>query len=211
MQAQRGEVSGLRHTGQSRHAGIEGQAHSSPLGVAWLAPHSHFECPIVQAARWQPARPGPVHSKLTTVLMAGLQERAAHSGTLLERCSRVITDLQVSQQSRAVEVSPPPPAPPRHNRLPTLLTLAQVDVGGLLWEIDRRQGSSFHEEVAGSLPSILAAAQDASGRGTGEGTGDSGRASPEDAGRQLLLAAEDRVGLLQRAYNTITGLQVGPC
>lgn len=103
--------------------------------------------------------------------------------------------------------------PRRHNRRPLALApAAQVDVGALLWEVDQRQGSNCHEEVAPSLSGILAAAQ-ATAAGSVERTGGSsgsGRASPEDAGWQLLRAAEDRVSLLQRAYTTITGMQVGP-
>jgi hypothetical protein len=67
--------------------------------------------------------------------------------------------------------------------------------------------------VAAGLPDILPAAQEAAA-GAGEKAGGSGssggsrRASPEDAGRKLLQAAEDCISLLQRPYTTITGLQV---
>ena len=148
--------------------------------------------------------------------MAGLDAHAANSGSLLARCSRVITNLQVAPGPARRPPAPPqpPPPPPCHNHPSLAAPAAQVDVGGLLWEIDQRQGSSFHEEVAAGLPGILAAAHAAAagaGEGAGSGSGSNGAsrpASPEDAGRLLLRAAEDRVGLLQRAYVTITGLQV---
>ncbi|PSC71874.1 hypothetical protein C2E20_4799 [Micractinium conductrix] len=75
----------------------------------------------------------------------------------------------------------------------------QVDVGGLLWELDQRFGSSFHEEVAAALPAVLAA-RAVPGAAAAVSTAS---ASPE----ALLSAAQERVNLLRRAFDTITGLQ----
>lgn len=78
-------------------------------------------------------------------------------------------------------------------------------MGGLLWEIDQRFGSSFHEEVAASLPTLLAAASAGQAEG-GAAASTHHPASPEEAGQALLAAAQDRLVLLGRAYNVINGL-----
>lgn len=65
--------------------------------------------------------------------------------------------------------------------------------------MDVRLGTSFHQAVAAELPAIhaaVAAAPKASSSGSCGSTG-----------RQLLQAAQQRTALLQRAYDTITGLQ----
>ncbi|KAL4425947.1 hypothetical protein ABPG75_009963 [Micractinium tetrahymenae] len=101
-------------------------------------------------------------------------------------------DGHVADQSRLLQ------------RASGVIQALQVDVGGLLWEIDQRFGSSFHEEVAASLPTVLAAA--AAGPAESAGAGTHQPASPEEAGEALLAAAQDRLALLGRAYAVIDGL-----
>lgn len=131
-----------------------------------------------------------------------LEERAVASGELLKRAQRVVADLQVRRRCRPAAATALPAAllpffnPPRQ-----LLPPFQTDVGGLLWELDQRLGSTFSEAVAERLPAIQAAAA------APPAPSPRAPASPADAGRQLLQAAQERAALLQRAYNTIAGLQ----
>lgn len=77
----------------------------------------------------------------------------------------------------------------------------QTDVGGLLYELDTRLGTSFHEAVVAQLPAIRSAAAAAAASASRS------RPSGTASGHQLLQAAQQRTALLQRAYDTISGLQ----
>ena len=126
----------------------------------------------------------------------GLEDRVAASGELLQRAQSVVAHLQVGRAAggRACRTSPACP-----QLVPPLPPLLQTDVGGLLYELDARLGTSFHQAVVAELPAIhaaAAAAPSASSSGSSGGTG-----------RHLLQAAQQRTALLQRAYETITGLQ----
>ena len=132
-------------------------------------------------------------------LSGGLEERTAQDGALLARATGVIASLQV-RRPPAPSVGGWPHSTGAHTLSSTCPCL-QVDVGGLLWELDQRFGSSFHEEVAAALPAVLAA-RAVPGAAAAVSTAS---ASPE----ALLSAAQERVNLLRRAFDTITGLQAG--
>lgn len=76
----------------------------------------------------------------------------------------------------------------------------QTDVGGLLYELDTRLGTSFHEAVVAQLPAIRSAAAAAAAPASSPVGGTA-------SGHQLLQGAQQRTALLQRAYDTISGLQ----